>query len=184
MRSRRGGAKGGAGLSLQDTLSQAQDASVEAPTTAEWLITHLSLEVKLDWLEGFSVSSLRHLIIHIPAAAFPNTHSVLAPAHWYPLCVSTIMLRHHSVPTPLPRTTTPSVPIMPHHAASTYFGKLGCCLASTQKLERRFPRLLEPWVQDGYTSLPGAPGTWLEPQGCSLSLHTQPNSRHAGYAHR
>lgn len=45
---------------------------------AEGPILHLSLELELDWLEGFPASSLRYFIVHIPAATLPNTHNVSA----------------------------------------------------------------------------------------------------------
>ena len=75
--------------------------------TAKLLILHLSLELKMDWLKGFSESVFSEAPHHAHPSSnisqhpqCPSTHSIcLVPTVRQHHCfLSTTMLRHHCIP--------------------------------------------------------------------------------------
>lgn len=77
-----------------------------------------------------------------------------------------------------------SVPTIWHHASSTYFNTLGCCLVSAlERQSQDSPTTARAMGGDFHFSLPRAPSAWLGPQSYRLrdARYSLPNLSDAGY---
>lgn len=102
--------------------------STEQPT-AEGLIPKPFLELELGWLEGFSESiRTSYPVMYTPRHHVPSTHQVLAPCPAPPF--PSITLSQHLCDGSRRVSSA-------HHASSTYFNELECCLVSALEVERR-----------------------------------------------
>lgn len=72
--------------------------------------------------------------MHIPAVPCPQ-YPPRSSTHHFTLVPTVPQYHYFRLNTSVTRTTMSSVPTIWHHASSTYFNKLGCCLVSA--LERQ-----------------------------------------------